>query len=107
MRARVSSGKIYFANGSVATISSIPEGMRLVVFEPDANFKTLGTGQCKQIVTSKIKEENVEDTAFFLVCKKDGPKIWTYSTFVGNILDFGADSTEAEMLLEIPNNEKK
>jgi hypothetical protein len=107
MRARVTNGKIYFANGSVATITSIPEGMRLVVFEPDVNFKALGTGHCKQIATSKIKDENVKDTAFFLACKKDGPKTWTYSTLIGNTLDFGADSTEAEILLEVPGNEKK
>ena len=107
MRARISNGKIYFANGSDATITSIPEEMKLVVFEPDVNFKALGTGHCKQIATSKIKDENVKDTAFFLVCKKDGPKTWTYSTFIDNTLDFGTDSTEADILLEIPNNGKK
>lgn len=107
MRARISNGKIYFSNGSVASISCIPETTKLVVFEPDSNFRTLGTGHCKQISPSKIKEETIKDTAFFLGCKKEGPKVWAYSTFVGGILDFGTDSTEAEILLEIPSNEKK
>ena len=107
MRARISNGKIYLANGTVAPVSSIPEMTKLVVFEPDSNFKTLGTGHCKQMAVSRIKEENVKDNAFFLGCKKDGPKMWTYCTFVGNTLDFGSDSTEAEVLLEIPGNQKK
>lgn len=106
-RARVSNGKMYINNGAVLSISVLPDTMRIVVFEPDSTFKTLGTGHCKQIIPSKIKEENVKETAFLLGCKKDGPKVWSYAVLNGGTLDFGSDSTEAEILMEIPNSEKK
>lgn len=107
VKARVSNGKMYLANGSVIPINVIPQGIKFVAFEPDSNFKTLGTGHCKQVAFSKIKEEGLKDTAFFLGCKKEGPKTWAFSTFVDGHLDFGTDVTEAEALLETSSNEKK
>lgn len=99
-KARVSNGKMYLTNGSVIPVSVIPEGIKFVAFEPDSNFKTLRTGHCKQIPFSKIKEEGLRDTSFFLGCKKDGPKSWTFATFIDGHLDFGTDVTEAEALVE-------
>lgn len=54
----------------------IDPNKHLIVFEPDTSFKKLGTGWVKEMALSKMEEEGVKDTCFFLCSDKEGPKNW-------------------------------
>lgn len=91
--------KLSINTGKSITIQPIENG-HYVVFEPDGNFKTLGTGYAVERSFNKIQEDKPQDKAFFLFCEKSGPKVWKKAVYDNGVLDFEGDSTPAIPLVE-------
>lgn len=69
----------------------------IIVFEPDANYTTLGTGWCR---AANLKDlEDYSDKAFLLVSEKEAPKGWTVAVInqKEGILDWG-ETVNVEIL---------